>query len=186
MSFWSKPEEINQIRHKFAFKVEIQNVIGRDIYYAKSVDKPSISIKPVVLKYLFSHEVKFPGRPTWNPIRLTLYNIGPGVKPPPRQYRKDDLISKIHDSLDGNGYTPPDPDDGEDSGDWFVNDFIFKKNYKLEKVEITQLSTDGAALELWSLKNPFIVDFKYDTLDYTQEGPTMIDLTLAYDWATLT
>jgi hypothetical protein len=43
-------------------------------FLAKSVDRPSYSIKTISAKYLYSHTFKFPTRPVWNPITITFYD----------------------------------------------------------------------------------------------------------------
>ena len=54
----------------------------------------------------------------------------------------------------------------------------------LGQVTITQLDSEGAALETWTLWNPFVQDIKYgESLSYEDTNLTEISLTLRYDWA---
>lgn len=61
------------------------------MFLAKSVDRPSYTIKTVSAKYLYSHTFKFPTRPVWNPITITLYDAQ--VADDVRTYFSNPIIS---------------------------------------------------------------------------------------------
>jgi hypothetical protein len=179
LSFWSSSPDISQ-KHKWKveFKGELLKGQGDNkVFFAKSVDKPSYTVKTTSYKYLYSHEFKFPTRISWNPIRLSLYDV-----------IEKGVATNVHSMLTGFGYKPP---YSEDTGNEIVSTYHFKDRYKLTGLNIIQLGSGSGdktepKQEIWSLKNALITDIKYDTLDYSSDAPVVIEMTIAYDWATLT
>ena len=56
--------------------------------------------------------------------------------------------------------------------------------YKKE-ISLTQLSPLGEKIEQWVLKGAYIVDANFGSLDWSQEAPMEIALSIRYDWAFL-
>ena len=54
----------------------------------------------------------------------------------------------------------------------------------LGTITVTQIDSNGAPLETWTLWNPFIEDIKFgDSLAYGDDNLSEISVTLRYDWA---
>ena len=68
--FWNDP---SNLAPKQAHRWVIHFGDDSAFFYAKSVDRPSYNLNTVKGKLLYSHTVNFPGRLTWNPIKVTLY-----------------------------------------------------------------------------------------------------------------
>ena len=135
-------------------------------WYAKTAAKPSFVISENEHKYL-NHTFYYPGGVTWNPVTITM--VDP-VDP--------DMSATFSDIIVQGGYAPP--TDTTSLGTMSKA----KVASALGQVTITQLDSEGAALETWTLWNPFIQDIKYgDSLSYEDTNLTEISLTLRYDWA---
>jgi hypothetical protein len=67
------------------------------------------------------------------------------------------------------------------------NTFIDTENKteNIGRIFISELDSSGKQLEAWNIFNPLITDISYDKLDYSNDAPTTITVTIAYDWATL-
>jgi len=51
--------------------------------------------------------------------------------------------------------------------------------------QIIQLNSDGAAVETWTLHNPFILSIGFGDLSYESDDLSEITLGIMYDWAQL-
>ena len=174
MPFWSKDysadRTLDDPKRKFRFKVEFQGINssqgGALMWYAKTVSKPSFQISSAEHKYL-NHTFYYPGSVTWQDVNLTL--VDP-VDP--------DMTATLSDIVVAGGYSPP-----TDATD-LVSMSKAKASSALGTIIITQLDSDGKALETWTLWNPFIQDIKYgETLSYDNADLTEVSVTLRYDWA---
>ena len=173
MSFWSKDfsqdRTLDDPKRKFRFKVEFQGINsaqgGAILWYAKTVAKPSFQIANTEHKFL-NHTFYYPGAVSWQDVNLTL--VDP-VEP--------DMAATLSDIIVAGGYSPP-----TDSQD-FTSMSKAKASSALGSVIITQLDSDGAMLEEWTLWNAFITEIKYGDLEYGSDDLTELSLTLKYDWA---
>tara|TARA_Y100001937_G_scaffold97392_1_gene132640 strand:- start:86 stop:673 length:588 start_codon:yes stop_codon:yes gene_type:complete len=173
MPFWSKDHSADRTlddpKRKFRFKVEFQGINsaqgGALMWYAKTVSKPSFQISSAEHKYL-NHTFYYPGSVTWQDVSLTL--VDP-VDP--------DMAATLSDIVVAGGYSPPtDPTD-------LVSMSKAKASSALGTVIITQLDSDGKALETWTLWNSFITELKFGDLEYGADDLTELSVTLKYDWA---
>ena len=173
MPFWSKDHSqdrtLDDPKRKFRFKVEFQGINsaqgGALMWYAKTVSKPSFQISSAEHKYL-NHTFYYPGSVTWQDVSLTL--VDP-VDP--------DMAATLSDIVVAGGYSPPtDPTD-------LVSMSKAKASSALGTVIITQLDSDGKALETWTLWNSFITELKFGDLEYGADDLTELSVTLKYDWA---
>ena len=174
MPFWS--ENYSDDRNKkdpkrnFRFIVEFGGINatpgGAVAWYAKTAQKPSFAIANAEHKYL-NHTFYYPAGVTWNPITITM--VDP-VDP--------DMAATFSDLIVEGGYSPP-----TDTTSLQTMSKA-KATSALGAVTVTQIDSDGNALETGTLWNPFIEDIKYgDSLDYTNAELTEISVTLRYDWA---
>ena len=167
--FWTTVANASDPKRKFRFTVEISGISatqgGQAIWYAKTVSKPSFAIATAEHKYL-NHTFYYPGSVTWNEVDLTL--VDP-VDP--------DMAATLSDIVVKSGYSPPTN----------ANDLVSMSKAKsagaLGTVIITQIDSDGNALEKWTLWNSFITELKYGDLEYGGDDLTEMSVKIRYDWA---
>ena len=171
MSFWTEAHGIGnkEPKRKFRFRI-IFNGLGADdsgvVWYAKSVNKPNFVISEAEHTFL-THKFYYPGRVTWETIDMVLVDpVSPGA------------VAQLNALLDAQGYAIPSSATGT-----FETMSKGKGAAALGAIDIEQLDSTGAAIERWSLTNPFIKGVKYGDLDYGSDDLVEITLTLRYDWA---
>jgi len=137
-------------------------------YAIKTADKPSFTINETEHAY-FGHKFFYPGTVTWNEITVTFVDpINPDVSD-----RLMSLLKKAgyQDPSVGNTGTPQLPT-------------VSKSKAVLNNVVMTQYGVDREKkVETWSLKNAWIKDVKFGTLDYSSDELVEVELTLRFDWA---
>jgi hypothetical protein len=105
---------------------------------------------------------------SWQDVSLTL--VDP-VDP--------DMAATLSEMIEVAGYSPP-----TDSNS-LTSMSKAKAAGALGTVIITQIDSDGAPLETWTLWNSFITELKYGDLEYGGDDLTEVSVTLKYDWARL-
>ena len=174
MPFWSEnfgeDAAMADPKRKFRFKVEFQGLDTTDtggpfLWYAKTVSKPSFQISAAEHKYL-NHTFFYPGSVTWQDVSVTL--VDP-VNP--------DMTATLSDIVQSSGYSPP-----TDSTD-LTTMSKGKSASALGTVIITQIDSNGADLEQWTLWNSFVTEVKYGDMEYGSDDLTELSVTLKYDWA---
>ena len=176
MGLWtqSKSSLGRDPKRGFRFTVQITNLGGTDeaagggiLWYAKTCDKPNFEISNTEHNYL-NHKFNFPGRTTWSPVAIKL------VDP-----TDPDVAATLSEIISAAGYHPPAD----------VNDHTSMQKAlataALGDVIITQIDSDGNALERWTLWNGWISKVNYGSLDYSSDDLTELELEIVYDWATL-
>ena len=175
MPFWStnfgEDTTLKDPKRKFRFYVEFQGIAapvgGATLWYAKSAAKPSFSIESTEHAYL-NHTFKYPGKVTWEDLDITL--VDP-VDP--------DVAATLSDIVVQSGYSPPTDATTDSMGTMSKA----KAAGALGTVIITQIDSNGAELEKWTLWNSFVKAVKYGDLAYGDDELTELTVSLAYDWA---
>ncbi len=166
MAFWTDATNKDPKR-QYRFLVTLGNMPNGATWYAKTVKKPESTITNVEHNFL-NHKFYYPGRAEWAECTVTL--VDP-VSP--------DAAANIAAILRQSGYTPP----------MTVNDVTTMSKQSavaaLGTVVISQIDSEGNALETWTLWNPFIIGASFGDLDYSGDDLTEVSLTLRYDWAVL-
>ena len=137
----------------------IMEIEGIPAYLIKASAKPQIQNGEVTLDHInVKRYVK--GKSQWNSISVTLYDpIMPSGTRAVMEW-----VRQHHESATGrNGYSS-----------------FYKK-----ELSLTQLSPLGEKIEQWVLKGAYIVDANFGSLDWSQEAPMEIALSIRYDWAFL-
>lgn len=180
MAFWTQKNL--EPKRGYRFTVTLGEMPAGAQFYASKVNKPKVNISKTEHKYI-NHTFKYPGRVEWEDVKITL--VDP-VDP--------DASQHLAGILEGAGYIIPDNDNQVTT--------ISKENAvnALGKVVIRQLNeavgagvADGGTanvlnthtIEEWTLNNAWILDVSFGDLDYDTDELTKIELTIAYDWATL-
>ncbi len=138
---------------------------NRFILYADGI--PTWMIKGVSAINLTQGEVvlnhinvlrKVKGKTVWGDVTMTLHDP---ISPSGAQVIME-WVRLSHESVTGrDGYST-----------------MYKKD-----IQLRQLSPLGEIIEEWSLKNAFITETNFGTLDWSSEDVVNIEMTLRYDWA---
>ena len=176
MAFWTAtPSDaagsaIGQPKRKFRFRVQITGLSGgSQVWWAKTVTKPSFQVAAAEHKYL-NHTFYYPGSVTWQDVTLTLVDPGDTSE-------AGDQTMALSRFLEKGGYTIP-----AGANKW-QSLTKAKMVGAIQKVLIEQLNADGIAIESWTLNNAFITDAKFGDLEYGSDELTELSVTLKYDWA---
>ena len=173
MPFWSTNFQgeptLKDPKRNFRFKVEFDGIDaeqgGSVAWYAKSVTKPSFTVENVEHAYL-NHKFYYPGAVTWNTVTIEMVDpIGP------------DVTATFADILQQSGYQPP------ANSTSLGSISKAKASTALGQITVTQIDSDGNALETWTLWNGFVKDFQLGTLTYGDDELTVTTLEVMYDWA---
>ena len=176
MAFWTDSESAP--KRKFRFGVEFTGFKEGNIWWAKSVTKPSFEVGAAEHKYL-NHTFFFPGNVTWQDVTLTF--VDPGSVDDKGVDAMGELLNIISEykyalpttSFDADASTPP---------------TISKKNAvkATGKIIISQVNSEGVAMEKWELHNPWVTKVDGGELSYGEDGLSEIAVTIKYDWASCT
>ena len=176
MTFWGEQLDAGKSdpKRKFRFKVEIGSLGGGVIWYAKTTNKPEMTISNDTSHKFMGHTFKFPGSVTWNDIEMTL------VDP-----IDEKASSKLLQIVEAAGYVfPRENYEKETVGTRALETISKGKSAEaLTSVVIYQLDSDGNAVEAWQLHNPFINKVGFGELSYEDDGLSEISLGITYDWA---
>jgi len=161
--FWSS----NLLDPKRSFRwVLILGPENLPTYVIKSVAKPGFTISNVPHNYI-SHAFNFPGRITWDPLEVTL--VDP-VFP--------DASATLVKVLQASGYAVP--------GEPVSSQRSFSKKQATDALgnpTIQQLDAKGNAVDAWTLRNAWIENVKFGSLDYSTEEMVNVTMSFRFDWA---
>jgi len=142
-------------------------------YLCKKASKPGFTIKETEHAFL-NHTFYYPGRVQWNQVDVTIVDV---LEP--------DATLQLYSMLAKMGYQTPDNITNALSEDQLTTLSKFLASAEaLGQVTITQIDSLGRQREIWTLHNPWILDVKFGTLDYSQDATVDITIKFRYDWAT--
>ena len=162
--FWSAQN--SDPKRKFRFQLLVDNI---PVWVVKTVQKPAVTVNPVIHTYL-NHEFRYPGRVTWDsPISVTLVDpLDP------------DLARTTLNMIRNAGYRYPlDPNQAKTT----MTKADATKAFG--RVAIQQIDGEGNPVEEWVLRNAFVSKITYGDLDYSSDDMSEITLEITYDWAEL-
>lgn len=176
--FWTQPQR--DPKREYRFLVVFPNMPNGATWYAKKVKKPKMTTSKTEHQYI-NHTFKYPGRVTWDDVTVTL--VDP-VSP--------DAAQHLAATIQASGYVVPKT---------FNDVTTISKARAVEmlgNIQIIQIDESilgsggdaqmvpgGQAVEVWTLKNPWIGDVDFGQLDYESDDLSKIELTIVYDFATL-
>ena len=134
------------------------------IWFAKTVDKPEITINTGEVSFL-AHKFYYPGTVEWNEINLVL--VDPITPDGSRATTR--LLQQMGYLGPQNAPTTP----------------VVPSKINAFTVVIQQLTAAGQPVETWTLKNAICIKLGFGDLDYSSEDPSEITMTFRYDWAEL-
>ena len=148
-------------------------ISGMPQFIVTKVKKPSFRIGSTPHQFL-NYEFKYPGRVTWEDINFTV--VDPA---------DPDSAASLFNILSTAGYVVPSEYKEATARTISKEGLVDALG---SQIRIVQLGAEGDGanpLEEWVIHNPQITNVNFGQLDYTQEGLLNIDVTVAYDWATL-
>lgn len=174
MAFWGgQAGALVDPKRSFRWLITFGNKSGViQSWYAKSAQKPRYELSETPHQFL-NHEFYYPGRVTWQEVSVTL--VDPA--------RENDSSIALMDALQQAGYQLP------------INlpnasNTITKQNAIAaagNTIFLDQIGlNESDILERWTLVNPWIKNVNFGELNYESEDMVQIELTLRYDYATLT
>lgn len=176
MAFWGTNLDsgMRDPKRKFRFKVSIGDLGGGSgiVWYAKTVNKPTMNISGDTTHKFMGHTFNFPGSVSWDEIEITL------VDPAEENEGGVDAAAELLKVIENSGYRfPKAPDQLETISKG-------KATEALGAVVISQLDASGKTIEEWTLHNPFITKVSFNDLSYEDDGLSEINLGIKFDWAT--
>jgi hypothetical protein len=174
MAFWSSKESQPKRQHRFLMSLgNYANQNQLPSWVVSNVTRPAVEVSTVEHQYL-NHTFKFPGRAKWQDISITL-----------KDPLSPDASKQLYDILERAGYTPPSAARGPE--DDAFNTTFTKKSFSdtLGPIFIKALNSEGDEVERWTLFNPIIVSANWGQFDYSSEELVELQLTIAYDYATI-
>ena len=137
----------------------IMNIEGIPAFLVKTTGRPNITLNEVALDHInVKRYVK--GKAEWQTLTVTLYD--PIV--PSGAQAVMEWVRLHHESVTGrDGYS-----------DFYKKDITFN-----------MLGPSGDKVEEWTLKGAFISEANFSDLNYAENTPAEIALTLRYDYAIL-
>ena len=176
MAFWGTglSAGTKDPKRKYRWKINFGG-LGDDngvIWYAKTADKPKMTISADAQHKFLGHTFKFPGSVTWEDISVTLVD--------PAEENGIDAARKLLELIASSGYEFPNTSKN------LATISKSKSVTALAAVTISQLDGDGNTIEEWTLHNPFIKSVEFDQLDYASDDLSEITVGIVYDWAELT
>ena len=137
----------------------IMEIDGIPAYLIKTMARPQVTFESVTLDHINTKRyVK--GKATWSTLEITLYD--PIV--PSGAQSVIEWVRLHHESVTGrDGYS-----------DFYKKDITFN-----------MLGPSGDKVEEWTLKGAFISEANFSDLNYAENTPAEIALTLRYDYAIL-
>mgnify|MGYP001169265294 CR=1 FL=1 len=178
--FWS--DSTLEPKRKFRW---VLNFAGVPQWIVKKVQKPTISVTEAEHTFL-NYKFYYPGRVEFNEITITLADP---VTP--------DATAIMEKVILSSGYVPPSnfltaqsnnhpiAAKGGQDGKLITID---KKNAVEAiggKLYLQQINALGDPIEEWQLFNPWIKSVNFDELDYSSDDLINLELSIRYDWATL-
>ena len=179
MAFWTDGpgNGATEPKRNFRFQVEMTGVNGKGgastsiLWWAKKVTKPNFTIGEGKHVYL-GHTFYYPGKVEWQEISMTLVDpISPNAS------------AIFMEMVQKSGYIVPKAPTESTSSKTLGKYKFGTGTTGIGEMKITQMNSDGGAVETWTLKNAFIKSLKLGDLDYENEDLSNVELALRYDWA---
>ena len=159
-------------KRKFRWMFLIDGIVGEgtgiSIFPPTSASRPKLTFKDFEVNHLVE-TITIPGRPQWNPITLTLYDIDLGKKHPIYEW-----LTVL--------YGTPHSVHGHASPEF---SYKFSGPFKKPRAYVQMFDGCGCILEQWTLENVWPSDLDFGELDMGSSEIATITVTLKYDRAYL-
>jgi hypothetical protein len=149
-------------KRQFRWIFEIPEVVGDSTSAERGIpalppeksSRPNLSFKEIEVKH-FNEDYYFPGKPDWKPVTITVWDLN--VKPNP-------IFNWIKEI-----YNP-------EKGEWFTA----KGGKLIKNCNLTLYDATGNSIEKWVWEDAWPQSVNFQTLDMTQTGIVMCEITLRY------
>lgn len=184
MAFWS--DTTLEPKRQFKFQVrfswlDVRNTLSESTFLAQSADRPVYTISDSQKVHYLDKEFTFPGKITWAPVKITFVDAHDtstgGII---------NVSSRSYEYLNHAGWLRPNQIAPANVATASSRTTINKgsaNNGGAGDVQIKVLSSDGATVDYWVLKNAFVTTVALNELNYAQEGILTAQYTFRYDWA---
>lgn len=186
MAFWD--EGSIDPKRKFRFLIDFGSAnILLPTWIVKKVDKPGFTVGEAKHNFL-SHTFYYPGKVEWKEINVSI------VDPRGRSSSQTNDNSPVPDMSENitklllySGYQLPQNTGLSVNGNQQNIRLTskFKSTTPFSQMNIRQIDDDGKPLETWILKNAWIKDVNFGSLEYGADDLLEIQLKFRYDWAEL-
>lgn len=131
--------------------------------------RPNISFKENQVHHLIE-DVFYPAKPDWKPITVTVYDLKKNSNP------LFNWILKIYSS--GRSLS----EGSQSSKGYFMPPAVFRggQNSFIKTAKLDMLDGCGNAIESWDFEDAWPQTINFQTLDMTQNGLVMAEITLRY------
>jgi len=148
-------------------------------YICKKVDKPKFQVTESEHTFL-NHKFYYPGRVEWQSVNVTI------VDP-----IDIDAANALQTMIEAAGYVSPSNLDlaNAQAGPGGKLQTISKKKFAadvLGEAYIQQLDAEGNIRETWTLRNAWIKNIDFGSLDYSSDELVEVTIEIRYDFATQT
>ena len=141
----------------------------------KSIDKPKFEITSTEHQFI-NHHFYFPSRVKWTPISVTFVDLASSAGG-----GESDVSKLLHSILSAANYKAP--------ASFPDTTFSITKQRAVEafgdEMSIQQINSEGAPIETWKLKNPWVSKIEFGSLEYSSEDLVEITIEIQYDYALL-
>lgn len=149
-------------KRQFRWMFKVEKVIGDlNCLPPEKSARPNLSFKEMNIQHL-NEEVFYPAKPDWKPISITVFDLQLSNHPIWGWIKECYSVSSNNST-----FSEPNANKGPDSG------FI-------RQCQLNLLNGCGEVLETWIYEDCWPQSVNFQTLDMTQNGVVMCDLTLRY------
>jgi len=179
-------------KRKFRWMLTIAGIVGEgvNIYPPNSAGRPKLTFNDFQANHVVE-TITIPGRPVWNPITLTVYDItqagAVGVSGRHPIYEWILSLYGTHPNTSGSGGLAAESDNFpyKWSGSKAGEGGSISRRFKRPQAFITMYDGCGIELERWTLENVWPSEVDFGELDMGSSDVSMITMTLKYDRAYL-
>jgi hypothetical protein len=176
-------------KRKFRWMLEIPSIVGDGInmYPPTTAARPKLTFNDFQVNHLVEI-ITIPGRPVWNPITITVYDIPLG------DYGQNKGKHPIYEwilslygrkSNDFSYYPSGKVSSREKRYNQATRGFGAIAQFKLPQAYITMYDGCGTKLEQWTLESVWPSEIDFGELDMGSSEVSLITMTLKYDRAYL-
>ena len=155
-------------KRKFKYQMTIGGIPAWSIITSS---RPKYTITGGTTHKYLGHEFKFPGRVTYDDIRVTLVDM-----------INVDVAGQLLKVIESAGYKRP--------NQWSEDPANYRKTFSkkafvgtLGEIAIRVINGEGETAEKWTLKNAWISGVDFGDLNYGSEDNLNISITLVFDYA---
>jgi hypothetical protein len=173
MAFWSDGTQLDPKR-QFKFRVTFGLLGTNAQFIAQSADRPTFTITDTTKVDFLDKSFHFPGKITWNPIKIKFVDTDvEGIN----------TSRQVYDYLANSGWISPDKVAVVTPNYRTINKSEAKGAGQTDSLLIEVLASSGATVDKWKINNAFISTVALNNLDYAAEGILTAEFTFRYDWA---